>query len=83
MDVVVGGMRVGPRDDHHAKLATAHDQFAEDVAVREPLAAMVKRNLGRVIRHAAAGAQADCVRTGALEIIEPELQVKLAWIILD
>ena len=46
-------------------------------------AAMMKGNLGGIIRDATAGAQADGVRLCALEIIEPELQIELAGIVFD
>ena len=44
-DVVVGGVRIGAHQDDHAQLAAASDQFPKDVAVAQPAAAMVKRNL--------------------------------------
>ena len=34
--VVVGRVRVGARDDDHAELAAAGDQFAERIAVAQP-----------------------------------------------
>ena len=83
LHIVIGGVRVGARDDDHAELAAAGDEFAEHIAVAQPGAAMVEGNLGRVIRHAAAGAEADGVRLGAREVIEPELQVELARVVLD
>ena len=44
-DVVVGRVRVGPRDHDHAQLAAAGDQVAEGVAIAEPGAAVVERDL--------------------------------------
>ena len=83
LHVIVGGMRISSCDYDHSQLAASLHQIAKRVAGSEPLAAMMKRHLGRVIRHATSRAQANGVRLRALEIIEPELQVKLAWIILD
>ena len=42
LDVVIGRVRVGPRDDGHAQLAAAGDQVAERVAVAQPGAAVVE-----------------------------------------
>ncbi len=81
--VVVGRVRIGAHDDHESKFAAAGDEFAEHVATTEPAAAMVKGNLGGIIRHAAAAAEADRVRVGALKIIQPERQVELAGIVLN
>ena len=83
MDVVVSRMRVRAGEDDHAELATTGDQIAERILVAEPLTAMVERHLGRVIRDAAAGAQTNRVRACALEIVEPELRIELAGVILD
>ena len=71
--VLVGGVRIGARDDDHAELAASGHQFAERIAVAEPLAAVVQRNLRGIVRDAAAGAQAGRVGMRALEVIEPEI----------
>src|SRR5439155_24818854 len=83
VNVVVGGLWVGAGDDYHAKLATASDEVAERVGIAEPLTAVMKGNRCRVIRDATARAQAGCVRRGALEVIEPELRIELAGVVLD
>ena len=67
LDIVVSRMRVRARDHDHAELAAARDEFAERIAIAEPRAAMMKRNLGRIIGDATAGAQADGVGLGALK----------------
>ena len=82
VDVVVGRMRVGPREDDHSELAAARDQLAERVAVAQLLTAMMERNFGRVVRHAPAGAQTDAVAAGAAEVVEPEREVELARVVL-
>ena len=48
----------------------------------KPLTPMVKRNFRWIIRHAATRTEANCVRTCALEVIEPKLKVDLAGIVL-
>ena len=64
LDVVVGGVRVGPREHDHAELAAALDQLAERVAVAQPAAAVVERDLGGIVGDAAAGAEAGARRCG-------------------
>jgi len=83
VDVLVDGVRIGPRNHVHAQFAAARYQFTEAVAIAQETAAVVQRNLGGIIGHAAAGAQADGVAMGALEIIQPEFGVILAGVILD
>ena len=83
VDVLMCGVRIGARDDVHPELATAGDEFAERVAIAKEPAAMVERDLRRVVGHATAGRQAGRVGVGALEVVEPELRVVLAGIVLD
>lgn len=82
LHVIVGRVRVGAGDDDHAQFTAAGDDFAEGIGLAKPLAAVVKRNLRRVIRHAPTGAEANRVGARALEVIEPELRVELARVIL-
>src|SRR4030095_5260085 len=83
MNIVIGGVRIGPRDHHHAELPTAGNEVAERIGTSEPLAAMMERNIRRVICDASSGAQADGVRAGSFEIVEPELKIELSGIVLD
>ena len=83
LHVVVGRVRIGAADDDHTQPAAAGNEFAEEVAIAKPRATVVERELGRVIRHAAARAEADRVGVSASEVIEPELEVELAWVIID
>jgi hypothetical protein len=83
VDVVIGRVRVGPRDDDHAEIPTALDQLAERVAVAEPPAALVEGDLGRIVGDAAAGAETRRVAVGPAEVVEPEPQVELARVVLD
>src|SRR5207248_1304707 len=83
LHVVVGGVWISAGNHDHAKFAAAGDEFTEWVAIAEPLAAMVKRNFGRVISDAAAGAQANGVGARAFEIIEPELRIEFGGIVFD
>ena len=63
-------------------VAAAGDKFAQNVPLAEPCAAVVKGDVRWVIGHAAAGTQADCVGLGALKVVEPELKVPLARLML-
>jgi hypothetical protein len=81
IDILVRRVRVGAGDHHHVHLAAAGHQVAERVAIAEPLAAIVQRDLRRVVRHASAGAQARGIRLRALEVVEPEIQIVLARIV--
>ena len=83
LHVVVRRVRIGARDDDHAELATAGHEIAERIAVAEPLAAMMERHRGRVVRDASAGAQAHGVGLRAAEVVEPERRVELPRIVLD
>ena len=60
--VVVCRVRVGPDQHRHAQLAAARHQFAEHIPVAKPRAAMMERNLGRIVRNAPSAAQANAVR---------------------
>ena len=82
-DVVVGRVRVGPRDDDHAELPAARDQLAERIAVAQPPTAVMEGDLGGVVGDAAAGAQAGGVAMGAAEVVEPEREVERARVVLD
>ena len=81
--VVVGGVGVGADEDGHVVFAAAGDEFAEDVAVVEPGAAMVKRDFGGVVGDAAAAAETDGVGAGALEVVEPEGEVEVGGVVFD
>ena len=72
--VVARRVRIGSRDDLHAERAAARDERAERIAVAEPRAAMVQRNLGRVVGDDAAGAEAGGVGVQAAEVVQPELR---------
>jgi hypothetical protein len=81
--LVAHGMRIGARDDVHPERAAALDERAERIALPQPRAAMVQGHLGRVVRDDAAGAQARGVCADAVEVVEPELRVEAARIVLD
>jgi len=81
--ILVDGVRVGARDDHHSLRSTAGHEFAERVAGTEPAAAVVQRDVGWIIGHASAGAEASAIGAGAAEIVEPELRVITPGVILD
>jgi hypothetical protein len=81
--IVVGGMGIGTGNHDHSELATTGKEFAEHVPVAQPRAAVVEWDLRRIIRDAAAGTETDRIRFRPLEVIEPELRVELARVILD
>ena len=60
-DIIVRGMRIGSCDHDHPQLAAAAYQFAECISVAEPLASMMKANLGRIVGQATARTQAHGV----------------------
>ena len=81
--IVVGGVGVGADEHGHVLLAAAGDEFAENVAIVEPLAAMVKGDVGRVEGDAASTAETDAVGAGALEVVEPEGGVEVGGVVFD
>jgi hypothetical protein len=83
LHVIISGMRVRAAYDHHSHVPAPLDQVPEHVPVPEPGAAVVERHLGRVVGHAAARAQAHRVAVGPLEVVEPELRVEGAGVVLD
>src|SRR5262245_26681229 len=83
IDILMSRMRIGPGDDIHAELATPRHQFAEAIAVAQILAAVVERNLGRIVGHATAGGKAGRVGMSPAEVIETESGIILARIVFD
>ena len=83
VDVLMSGVWIGARDDVHPERATAGNELTERVAIAKEPAAMVERDFRRVVGHAPAGRQAGRVGVSALEVIEPELRVVLAGVVLD
>ena len=81
--VVVGGVRVGADEHGHVELAAAGDEFAEDVAVVEPCAAMVEGDFGGIVGDAAASAETDSVAASAFEVVEPEGGVEVDGVVFD
>ena len=80
--IVTDRMRIRPGDDVHLEGAAAGHESPERVAGSEPLTAVVERNLCRVVRHDAAGAQSRGVGMQPPEIIKPERRIELAGIVL-
>src|SRR6266702_2412862 len=83
LGVVIGCVRIGADEHRHAKFAAAGDEFAEHVAIVEPGAAVMKRNLGGIVSDATSTAETDAVGARALEVVEPEGGVEVGWIVLD
>src|SRR5689334_2289782 len=82
LDIVVGGVRISPRNHDHPEFSTASHEFAKRIAVTEPLTAVMIRNFCWIIGNASAGAQANGIGLRSLEVIEPELRTEFARIIL-
>ncbi len=76
-------MGVGARNHVHAHGAAAGQQLTERIAIAQPCAALLQRNLSRIERDHAACAQAGRVGMDAAKVIEPELAVVVAGIVLD
>ena len=83
VDLLPAGVGVGSRDHVHAHRAAAGQQVAEAIAIAEPCAALLQRNLRGIERHHAACAQAGRIGMNAAEIIEPELSIVVAGIVFD
>src|SRR3981081_90164 len=69
------------RDDNHAELSAPLDQSPKWIGIAQPLTPGVEGNARGIISDTSAGAQANGIRLGAFEIIEPELKIELAWVI--
>ena len=83
VDVFVAGVRVGSRNHVHAQLAAAVGDVAEGIHVSQPLAAVVQRDLGGIEGYTAACVQ-DCgIGVDPVEVVQPELHVVVAGIVLD
>jgi hypothetical protein len=49
----------------------------------EPDAAVVKRNIGRVVRDTTSATKADALRACALEVIEPKTWIEVSRVIFN
>ena len=81
--IVAHGVRIGARDDAHVERAAAGDERAEGIRLTHPRAAMVERDRGRVVRDDAAGAERGGIGVEPPEVVEPELRVEPARVVLD
>src|SRR6185503_6423157 len=81
MNFLPRGMWVRPRQDVHVLLSAPLQQFTEWIGILHPGAAMMKRNLRRIISHDSASAETGRIRMGPFEIVQPELWIVLAWIV--
>ena len=81
--VVAHRVRIRARDDAHAERAAAGDERAERIRLTQPRAAMVQRDRGRVVGDDAAGAERGGVGVEPAEVVEPELRVEAAGVVLD
>ena len=80
-DILVRGVRIGARDHHHVQLAASGHQIAERVARAQPLAAIVQRNFGGIVSHAAARAETGGIGMRAPEVVQPEGEVVRAGVV--
>src|SRR5580698_2812919 len=81
--ILVARMRIGARNHVHAKLAAARSNFSKGIPVSKPLAPVMKRHLSRIEGYASARVQNRGLRVNPFEVVEPESQVVISWIILD
>ena len=82
-DVVMRGVGIGSGNYRHVQLAATGDKIAERICAGQPLAAVVKRNPGGIIGHASARAETGSVGVRAAEVIQPEVEIVLAWVVFD
>ena len=64
-----------------SELAAACYQLAKRIAIAKELTAVMERDLGGIIRHAAAGRKAGRIGMRAAEVVEPECRIVVAWIV--
>ena len=81
VNIVVARMGVGTRDDDHAARTAASGQIAESIHVAKPLAAIVERHLGGIVRDGTTGVEGDRLDAAALEVGEPEVGVVVAGVV--
>ena len=82
-DVLADGVRIDARHHHHSELLAAMAQLAEGIAIPEEGAAVMHRDLRRIVGDDAAGAETDRVAMRAFEVVEPVTHVQLERIVLD
>src|SRR5262245_42480833 len=82
MHVVIGGMWIRARDHRHSQLPAPGDEVTEGVLVAKPQTPMMERDSRGVIGNAATGAETNGVGARAFEIIEPELGIEFAGVVL-
>ena len=80
--VRVNGMRIGARQHHHIQRAAPGDQIAERVTIAQPRTAVMQRDVGGIVGHVAARTQARAVGVDAAEVVEPEVHVETAGVVL-
>ncbi len=83
VNVLMRGMRIGAGHHVHAQFPAALRHFAECVSISEIFAAIVKRNLRGIERHASARRETRGIGMDAAKVIEPELRVVMAGIVFD
>ena len=76
-------MRIRASHDAHAESAASDHELAEWIGLPEPRAAMVQRHLGRIIRDDSASAERGSIGVEAADVVDPELQVESARVVLD
>ena len=81
--LVAHGVRIRASDDAHAESAASDHELAEGIGLPEPRAAVVQRHLGRIVRDDSAGAERGGIGVEAAEVVEPELRVEPAGVVLD
>ena len=81
--VVAHRVRIGARDHVHTEGAAAGDERAEWIGLTEPCAAMMQWDRSRIVGDDPARAERCSIGVEAAEVVEPELRVEAAWVVLD
>jgi hypothetical protein len=81
--LVADSVGIRARNHLHAQRTASRDERPEWIAVAKPRAAVMQRNLGRVVGDDAAGAERGGVGVQPPEVVEPEPRIEASGIVLD
>src|SRR5581483_9456527 len=83
INILMTRVRVSSRHHVHAEFAAGCGDFSKGIAITEPFAAVMQRDLGWIKSDASAGVKQRCLRVTLLEVIEPERKVVISGIVFD
>src|SRR6185437_8880171 len=81
--ILMACVGIRPRDHIHSQCPAPLHEVTEGISIPQPLTAIVHRDFGRIERHHSARTEASGINMQPLEVIEPELRIVVAWIILN